>query len=82
MKFVVLIGVLLVAWLVWRSRRSGPGRSGGPATGTATAPDRAPQPAQDMIRCETCGLHLPRADALADARGRLFCGSEHRDAAG
>jgi uncharacterized protein len=31
-----------------------------------------------MVRCAHCGVHLPRAEALGDAHGQLFCGEAHR----
>ena len=30
-----------------------------------------------MMQCAHCGVHLPRADALMDARG-AFCSEAHR----
>lgn len=32
----------------------------------------------DMIPCDRCGLHLPRAEAL-QVSGRYYCCREHRD---
>lgn len=33
---------------------------------------------QAMVACAHCGVHLPRAEAVADGAGRLYCGDEHR----
>lgn len=84
MKYLVLFGVLFAAYLVWRAGRTGDAagpRSGPDAAGTA-ARRRPPAAApQDMVSCAVCGLHLPRDEALSDARGRTFCSPEHRDQA-
>ena len=38
------------------------------------------RPATDMVRCDHCGLHIPREQAVA-AAGRHYCSAAHRDAA-
>lgn len=65
---VVLAAVALFVWL-WRSGRRAP-----PAT-----PPPASRPAlpEAMVRCEHCGLHLPRGDALVSRDG-TFCGPAHQ----
>jgi uncharacterized protein len=34
---------------------------------------------EDMVRCEYCGVHLPKGESIL-AQGHFFCGAEHRDA--
>ena len=65
---VVLAAVALFLWL-WRSGRRAP-----PA-----APPPPPRPAlpEAMVRCEHCGLHLPRGDALVSHDGN-FCSPAHQ----
>lgn len=74
MKFLLILGlVLLVGW-VWRSGRrdvSGPDRPSPPAT---------PPGPQEMVRCAHCGVHLPRSDAV-EGRAGLYCSAEHRQSA-
>ena len=73
MKYLVLIAVLLVVYLVWRGKRK--------ASGTASPPAGKAAPAalpQDMVRCPVCSLHLPRAEATPGTAGRLYCSPEHR----
>jgi uncharacterized protein len=82
MKYLVLFAVLLVVYLLWKHQRTQEraGREGGNASAgsarTAAPPAASPQ---EMVRCPVCDLHLPRADAVADAQGRLFCSAAHRD---
>lgn len=71
MKYLVLFAILAVAWLLWRNARL---RDGGAAKRRPGAP---PGP-QEMVSCPVCGVHLPRSDAVPDARGILYCSDEHR----
>jgi uncharacterized protein len=32
---------------------------------------------EDMVRCQTCGVNLPRSEALM-SKGRFYCCDEHR----
>jgi len=77
MKFLLVLAVLVVAYLVWRAsqvRQSD-------AAGEREAPRPKSLP-QDMVRCPVCSLHLPRPEALPGASGRLYCSHEHRIAGG
>jgi uncharacterized protein len=72
MKYLVLIAVLVIAYLVWRNGRLKDGRG---------APPPKPGPAagpQEMIACSTCGVHLPRSDAVFGSNGAPYCSQEHR----
>ncbi len=73
MKYLVLIAILAVVYLLWRARQRPPASSSRPA-----APPKSPELAQDMVRCPVCSVHLPRDEAVADPQGRLFCSPEHR----
>ncbi len=79
MKYLVLIAVLAVVYLLWRAqrRRQDASESGGGTRPTARpkADDGSPQ---DMVQCPVCALHLPRNEAVADPQGRLYCSPEHR----
>lgn len=77
MKYLVLLAVLVIAYMVWRSNRIG--RSG--AAPGARGPAKKTDP-QEMIACPVCGLHLPRADAIAGPDGLAYCSQEHRLRAG
>lgn len=79
MKYLVLFGVLLAVYLVLRAGRAR--SSGDLPPGARRRPPPQPPAAQDMVRCEVCGLHLPRSESLSDGRGRNFCSPEHRQQA-
>ena len=40
-----------------------------------TAPED--KPAEDMVQCAHCGVHLPRGDSIMEG-SRHFCSTEHR----
>lgn len=75
MKYLVLILVIgLVLWLMFgKSRRTQQVRQ-------REDKQKTPRLPAQMVRCAHCGVHLPAADALADAAGRHYCGEAHRKA--
>lgn len=80
-KLLLLLGIVgVVVWL-FAMRRRGTDKADPPAVNKAAPKsnvndqDAAPAP---MIVCVHCGVHLPKADAQADAAGRLFCSEAHR----
>ncbi len=77
MKFLLTAVVLVVVYLLWRHQRAQE-RAEEHRPERPADPARALAPPQDMVRCPVCAVHLPRAEAVADARGQLFCSAEHR----
>jgi len=91
LKFLIWIVLIVVILLLMRMlspvKRRGTGKDD-PIRGRGNsghAVDRA-QDADDrragrelMLRCKVCGVHIPSSDAVF-ARGRVYCGAEHRDA--
>lgn len=70
MKYLVLLIVLAVAVGIWRSRRP-------TISSAAKAAPRPPLLPQDMVACEHCGVHVPRAEALM-LGNHAYCSAEHR----
>ena len=70
MKYVLLIAIVWVAYMLWRK-----GRVAAPPRNTGAAATGQPQ---DMVCCPVCSVHLPRGEAIAGPDGRLFCSQEHR----
>jgi uncharacterized protein len=64
-KLIVLIAVFAAAWWLFkrylRSLRSG-------------APPAAVS--EDMVRCDRCGVHLPRSESIT-RDDKFFCGEDH-----
>jgi len=79
MKYLLVLAVIIVAYLLWRAGRAS---ARAEAAAAEPRPDGAPPLPQDMVRCPVCSLHLPRADALPGASGRLYCSPEHRRSGG
>ena len=72
MKYLLLIGVvLLLVWLLRARRRvdSKPARP--PAATGKPAPE-------EMVSCSHCGVHLPRREALVGGASGLYCSEAHR----
>jgi uncharacterized protein len=76
MKYLVLLAVLVIAYLLWRHSRVERHR------GESSRPPAAPGAPQDMVSCAQCGLHLPQPDAVRGGDGRFYCSQEHRLRAG
>ena len=72
MKYLVLLAVLVVAYLLWRNARLAERRDAPPPPGRAGAGP------QEMVSCSVCTVHLPRSEAVAGGDGRLYCSPEHR----
>lgn len=72
---VVILAVMVIMRIV--SARNSARRQ---ASQTPPAPAaRKPgdkQPAESMVRCAHCGIHLPRSEALL-LEGNTWCGHEH-----
>jgi uncharacterized protein len=67
-RLIVLIVIVVVVawWLLGRSKRR-----------TRDERDVTAAPAQDMVQCAHCGVHLPRGDAVFDG-ALAYCGEAHR----
>lgn len=74
MKYLVVIVVVVVAYMMWRNARLAD-RAAREAKPPAPPPGAAPQ---DIVSCTVCGLHLPQSEAVADAKGLVYCSPEHR----
>ncbi|RGE45949.1 hypothetical protein DZC30_06655 [Comamonas testosteroni] len=77
MKYLLVLLVVVIAIGIWRSKRRVSGASSAAQSATRTTALNKPQA---MVECVHCGLHLPQKDAVADAQGRFFCSTEHRQA--
>lgn len=67
---VVILVTVLVVYLV---RRMAANRVNPPKT----PPAGKNKGAEDMVRCQVCGVNLPRSEALM-SQGRFYCCDEHR----
>lgn len=72
--FLRLVIVLFGVWLVLRLVKRALLKDDRPASPAATPP-------ADMLRCDYCGMFVPRNEATM-ARGKPYCSGDHADAAG
>jgi uncharacterized protein len=66
LRLLLLIAAVVLVYFVLKSFRRSLNKP--PAPGAKV---------EDMVRCEHCGVNLPRSEALL-SRGRFFCSEEHR----
>jgi uncharacterized protein len=66
LKYVVLIAVIVLAYLIVKSHLKKVERSG-----------RRPAKDEDMVRCVQCGVHLPRSESVMSGN-RFYCSPDHR----
>ena len=70
-QFLRIALVLIGLWLILRLiKRALAGRH---------SDSTPPAPPADMLRCDYCGVFVPRAEAIA-AHTRIYCSSSHADA--
>ncbi len=69
MKFLLLVLLVVIVYMMWRSGR----RSAG-----LKAPGKPPPLPQDMVQCALCAVHLPASDAVQGQLGS-YCCEQHRD---
>jgi uncharacterized protein len=63
-----LLVLLVVLAVLWFKRKAAPRKP--------PSQDEV-KPAEDMVRCQVCGVNLPRSEAIL-SQGRFFCSDEHR----
>jgi hypothetical protein len=63
-KLLLLIGLAVVGWLVFRLLRR-------PGSGTGTPPE-APPESEAMVTCARCGVAIPRGESV-ERDGRRVC---------
>jgi len=63
----LILAVLLVYWILKAYRRRIDRREDSAKTGAE----------EDMVRCQHCGVHLPRSESLT-ARGHFYCSADHQ----
>ena len=74
MKYLlILLVVLAVVWWLTRIRDRVPPPT--PRSKPRTEADGKPAV---MVRCEHCGLHLPREEALPGPESGFYCSDAHR----
>lgn len=66
-KIILLVFGLLFAYWILKGYRRHIDRGNAPPAGAT----------EDMVRCERCGIHLPRSESVV-AQGKHYCSVEHR----
>jgi uncharacterized protein len=71
MKYLLLIGLILIILWIFRRPKNRRSRSG--EIPAARRPER-------MVKCARCGVHLPEGESIQDGATH-YCCIEHRNAA-
>lgn len=79
MKYLLVMGFVLVVFWLWRHNRDTE-RNDAAAARPRQAPGRETAVAE-MIACDVCHVHLPKSDALTGGKG-IYCSDAHRRQAG
>ncbi|MCC2594760.1 hypothetical protein LKR43_00220 [Pusillimonas sp. MFBS29] len=73
---IVIIGALLAARIIARHQERSQLKDRQPRqVKKSSNPEKA---TESMVRCEHCGIHLPRSEAVL-SQGRIWCSKEHAD---
>lgn len=76
MKYLLVLGIVLLIFWAWRSARDRRGAR------DDRAGKAAPEPVKtEIVECDVCHVHLPRSDALIGTGG-TYCSDAHRVQAG
>ena len=75
MKYLLVLGCVLVIFWVWRSARDRHGASQQPTRKPAAEPVKT-----EIVECDFCHVHLPRSEALTGPGG-VYCCVAHRSQA-
>lgn len=67
-KLILIVVVFAAVYLIVKAYSRSLGRKPGSAE---------PAPAEDMVRCLHCGVHLPRVESIG-SEGERYCSEEHR----
>ncbi|NWG86083.1 MAG: hypothetical protein HXY26_00980 [Hydrogenophilaceae bacterium] len=59
------VGLLAVFWFRAAKRKQ------------VAPPSERPPEVENMVRCQVCGVNLPRSEAIM-SRGRFYCSPEHK----
>lgn len=73
MKYLLVLAVVLIGVWLWRSGRLADQQRKAPPSKPAAEP-------QDMVRCQLCSVHFPKADSVPGKLG-AYCSVEHRQRA-
>jgi uncharacterized protein len=79
MKYLLVMGFVLVVFWLWRHNRDAERKDAAEAR-SRPAPSRETAVAE-MVACDVCRVHLPKSEALIGGKG-IYCSDAHRRQAG
>lgn len=79
MKYLFVFSLVLVGLWLWRGRRRADVRQADKEAARRPAPP--PGLPTEIVACDVCQVHLPRAEALTGPGGGVYCSAAHRQQA-
>ena len=78
MKYLLVIGFVLVVIWLWRHNRQAERQAAAPRARTNASAEKG---ITDMVACDVCHVHLPKSEALIGRDG-FYCSEAHRRESG
>lgn len=79
MKYLLVFTLVLVGLWLWRNNRRADSHQANKES--ARRPKPSPGLPTEIVACDVCHVHLPRAEALTGPGG-VYCSAAHRQQAG
>ena len=84
MQRLILIGIIVwLVYFIYKKRLGKTNKSQGDEKDQSVSPSQASDeqgkgdlPFEDMVKCATCAVHLPRSEAFL-VRGDFYCSKAH-----
>ena len=77
MKYLLILGLTLVVIWLWQGKRRATLADKARAQRADPTAARGQVQTTEIIACDVCSVHLPRAEALIGGRG-VYCSDAHR----
>ena len=71
MKYLLwlILAAVIVLWLLHNKKSR---------IKSASPPRQAEHGAEAILQCASCGVHIPKSEAVSTTDGVVFCSEEHR----
>lgn len=77
MKYLLIVGIVLAVVWLWRNSRRDESSEAAPQP--PSRPGTTQRGVTEIVACDVCHVHLPRADALPGKDGSgIYCSDAHR----
>ncbi len=78
MKYLLVIGLALAVFWLWRHGRQAEKNTARATRGQRPTAPATPATATEIVACGVCQVHLPKSEALIGPGGGVYCSEAHR----